>query len=123
MANQELSKEWKLTTNPIIGGQTELKLKTIYVNSFSSGGGANLNILKFYAAPPKSQTPWVVLNNDPGIPIYRYSAQWYTVFVKDKSNGVCYFQGFGHSGGGTFSEAFVDHGESYLYNCDKMNAK
>ncbi len=127
MANQELPKEWKLTTNPIIGGQTELKLKTTYVNSFSSGGGANLNILKFYAAPPKSQTPWIVLNNDLGIPLYRYSAQWYTVFVKDKSNDVCFFQGFGlrqnYSGGGTFSEAFVDHGDSHLYNCDKMNAK
>jgi hypothetical protein len=68
---------------------------------------------------------WTVENNEFGIPRYRYTNQWFFMFVKNTRENACFFQGFGlrqnYSGGGTFGPAFIDKNEAITwFQCEKM---
>ncbi len=125
-ANEPLPAEWTAKSSPIIGGYTTASISNLYRNSFSTPA-ANLKVIKLYAKSPASQGMWTTQYNDIGIPSYRYSSQWFTVFVQDTSNGACFYQGFGlrqnYSGGGTYGKVFVDHGDSAVLTCDKLGLK
>lgn len=125
-ANEPVPAEWTAKSSPIISGYTTASITNLYINSFSTSASV-LKVIKLYAAPAKAQGIWINQNNEFGIPSYRYSSQWFTAFVRDSSNGLCYYQGFGlrqnYSGGGTFGNVFVDHGNSAVLACDKLGMK
>jgi hypothetical protein len=79
-------------------------------------------VVKFHASP--SNGGWTTVNNDYGIPIYRYSNQWYTVFVKFNNGKSCFFQGFGlrqqYNGGGTYGKVFCDINPYHMTDCGLM---
>lgn len=124
--NEPLPAEWSAKSSPIIGGFTAASVNSLYTSSFTTSANI-LKVIKLYAAPPKGQTMWNIQNNQYGIPSYRYSSQYFTVFVRDSSNGVCYYQGFGlrqqYSGAGTYGKTIIDHGPSALLTCDKLGLK
>jgi Flp pilus assembly protein TadD len=125
IANQPLPKEWTQPTNPILRGLTEPMLRTIYLNSFEAADRPKLKIIKFYADSARSEALWKVQNNDDGIPNYRYTNQWYTVFVRNTQANQCFFQGFGlrqfYSGGGTYGESAIDtNQEPTFFPCERI---
>lgn len=125
-ANQELPKEWTEATNRILPIATEAQMRLMFLNRFRNK--ASLQIIKFHASAP-GQTSWSVEKNNLGIPIYRYSNQTYTIFVKNTAENQCFFDNFGlrqnYSGGGTYGQTFLDFDEKSQrpFNCNKVNAK
>ena len=125
--NEPLPKEWAMKSNPVAGGSTEASLKSMYINGFTSGGGSNLNVVRFYAAPASSAS-WLITKNDLGIPKYRKFSQTYIIFFRNLESGNCFYEPFGlyqeYAGGGTFGETLIDHGWGYKsITCDKLGLK
>ena len=126
IANQVLPKQWTEKTNPLLPIATDAQLRSMYLNRFTDK--TILKIIKLHASVPSSVS-WSIQTNDIGIPSYRYSNQWYTVFVKNTSTHECFFDSFGlrqnYSGGGTYGQTFLDfnEGSQKFFVCDKMNAK
>jgi hypothetical protein len=122
-APRPLPKQWKEKSSPLAMGYTQAQLMALYESSFSSKFEP-YNIIKFHASP--SNGGWTVQNNEYGIPRYRYSNQWYTVFIQFKNGKkACFFQGFGlrqeYQGGGTYGKVFCDVNDSFHYaDCAEM---
>ncbi|MGF2412299.1 MAG: hypothetical protein ACQUYJ_08235 [Ferruginibacter sp.] len=122
-APRPLPKQWKEKSSALAMGYTQAQLMALYESSFS-GKFAPYTVIKFHASA--SNGGWTVQNNEYGIPRYRYSNQWYTVFVQFKDGKkACFFQGFGlrqdYQGGGTYGKVFCDKNDSYHYaDCAEM---
>lgn len=116
----ELPKQWTEKTSTTAMGFTQAQLITMYQNSFSVKMDPH-TVVKFHAS--SSNGGWTTQNNEFGIPIYRYSNQWYTIFIK-YANGNCFYQGFGlrqaYNGGGTYGKAFIDKNEYHMVDCGQM---
>jgi hypothetical protein len=116
----ELPKQWTEKTSTTAMGFTQAQLITMYETSFNTKLDPH-TIVKFHAS--SSNGGWTIQNNDYGIPIYRYSNQWYTIFIK-YSAGACYYQSFGlrqqYNGGGTYGKAFIDKNEYHMTDCGGM---
>jgi hypothetical protein len=116
-----LPKQWTEKSSALAMGFTQAQLITMYENSFNPKMDPH-TLVKFHASP--SNGGWTTVNNDYGIPIYRYSNQWYTVFVKFNNGKACFFQGFGlrqqYMGGGTYGKAFIDRNEYHMADCAAM---
>jgi hypothetical protein len=87
-----LPKQWTEKSSPLVMGFTQAQLITMYENSFTNKMDAH-TVVKFHASA--SNGGWTTQNNEFGIPIYRYSNQWYTIFMKYANGKSCYYQGFG----------------------------
>lgn len=89
-------------------GYTQAQLVAMFENSFAS-----------------KLDPHTVVNNDYGIPVYGYSNQWYTVFIKFANGKSCFSQGFGlrqqYNGGGTFGKVFCDINPYHMTDCGQMH--
>jgi hypothetical protein len=120
-ANTPLPKQWKEKSSALVMGFTQAQLINMYENSFTSKMDAH-TVVKFHAS--SSNGGWTTQNNDYGIPIYRYSNQWYTIFIKYTNGKTCYYHGFGlrqqYNGGGTYGKAFIDKNEYYMTDCGQM---
>jgi hypothetical protein len=116
-----LPKQWTEKTSTTAMGFTQAQLITMYENSFSTKLDPH-TVVKFHAS--SSNGGWTTQNNDYGIPIYRYSNQWYTIFVKYANGTACFYQGFGlrqqYNGGGTYGKAFIDKTEYHMTECAQM---
>ncbi len=119
---KDLPEEWKLKSNPITMGMTQLQITNLYLNKYE-GGESTLKVTKFFAH--SSSGGWSIHKNEYGIPLYRYSNQFYTFFVKNVKTNDCYFQRFSmrqeYNGAGTYGTTKGDI--SYDVNftdCDKM---
>ncbi|MEQ1553658.1 MAG: hypothetical protein ABL929_05740 [Ferruginibacter sp.] len=116
-----LPKQWAEKTSALAMGLTQAQLIAMYQNSFSPKLDPH-TVVKFHASP--SNGGWTTVNNDYGIPIYRYSNQWYTIFVKFNNGKACFFQGFGlrqqYMGGGTYGKAFLDKNDYHMADCETM---
>ena len=80
-------------------------------------------MLKVFAH--ESSGGWTIHKNDLGIPLYRYSNQFYTFFVKNTESNSCYFQRFSlrqeYNGGGTYAPTKGDITYDVNFTeCDKM---
>ncbi len=117
----ELPKQWTEKTSNTVMGFTQAQLISMYQNSFTSKMDAH-TVVKFHAS--SSNGGWTTQNNDYGIPIYRYSNQWYTIFIKYANGKTCYYQGFGlrqqYNGAGTYRKAFIDKNEYHMTDCSAM---
>ena len=120
-AVQELPKEWANKSAALVMGFTQAQLVSMYLNSFTNKMDAH-TVLKFHAS--SSNGGYTVVNNDYGIPIYRYSNQWYTIFIKYANGKTCFYQGFGlrqqYNGGGTYGKPMIDKNEYHMVDCEKM---
>lgn len=121
-AIKDLAPEWKLKSNAFTMGMTEQQISHLYVNSYS-GGATVLKVIKVYAHP--SSGGWTIQKNEFGIPLYRYSNQFYTLFVKNIESNSCYFQRFSlrqqYNGGGTYDAIFGDITYDVNFtDCSKM---
>jgi hypothetical protein len=116
-----LPKEWTAKSSPTVMGFTQVQLITMYQNSFTSEMDAH-TVVKFHAS--SSSGGWTVVNNDFGIPVYRYSNQWYTIFIKYANGKSCFYQGFGlrqqYNGGDTYGTASIDRNDYYKTDCTTM---
>ncbi len=116
-----LPKQWLEKSSPTVMGFTQAQLITMYQNSFTSKMDAH-TVVKFHSTA--SNAGWTVVNNDFGIPTYRYSNQWYTIFIKYTNGKTCYYQGFGlrqqYNGAGTYGKALVDKNEYHMTDCNAM---
>ena len=116
-----LPKQWIEKTSTTAMGFTQAQLISMYENSFTTKLNPH-TVVKFHAS--SSNGGWTIQNNDYGIPIYRYSNQWYTIFIKYANGTACFYQGFGlrqqYNGGGTYSKAFIDKNEYHMADCEKM---
>lgn len=117
----ELPKQWTEKTSTIVMGFTQAQLVAMYENSFTSKMDPH-TVVKFHAS--NSNGGWTTQINEFGIPIYRYSNQWYTIFIKYANGKSCYYQGFGlrqqYNGGGTYGKAFIDKNEYHMTDCGQM---
>ena len=121
-AKKELPKQWMLKSNAFTMGLTEQQIANLYVNSYS-GGAKILKVVKVYAH--QSGGGWTIQKNDLGIPEYRYSNQYYTLFVKNTETSECYFQDFSlrqeYNGGGTYAAIRGDITyDTTFTDCSKM---
>ena len=121
-AIKELAPEWKLKTNAFAMGMTEQQITNLYISRYS-GGEKVLKVLKVFAH--ESSGGWTIHKNDLGIPLYRYSNQFYTFFVKNTDSNSCYFQRFSlrqeYNGGGTYAPPKGDITYDVNFTeCDKM---
>ncbi len=102
-------------------GFTQAQLISKYQNSFTDKMDAH-TVVKFHASA--SNGGWTIVNNDFGIPVYRYSNQWYTIFIKYANGKTCYYQGFGlrqqYNGGGAYGQASIDKNEYHMADCGSM---
>jgi hypothetical protein len=116
-----LPKQWTEKTSNTVMGFTQAQLITMYQNSFTDKMDAH-TVVKFHAS--SSNGGWTTQNNEFGIPVYRYSNQWYTIFIKYANGGSCFYQGFGlrqqYNGGGTYGQAFIDKNEYHMADCATM---
>ncbi|MBK6380355.1 MAG: hypothetical protein IPF72_11835 [Chitinophagaceae bacterium] len=116
-----LPKQWTEKSSNLVMGFTQAQLIKMYENSFADKMDAH-TVVKFHAS--SSNGGWTVVNNDFGIPTYRYSNQWYTVFIKYANGKTCFYQGFGlrqqYNGGGTYGAAFIDKNDYYMTDCATM---
>ncbi len=116
-----LPKEWTAKSAATVMGFTQAQLITMYQNSFTKKMDAH-TVVKFHAST--SNGGWTVVNNDFGIPVYRYSNQWYTIFIKYPSGKSCFYQGFGlrqqYNGAGTYGAASIDRNDYYMTDCATM---
>lgn len=101
-------------------------IKTLFANGFSTPAG-NLKIVKMYVSPSKAATLWSIRKNDLGIPAYKYSNQWFMVFVQDIKSRECYYYDFSlrqdYAGGGTYGKTKSAYGDYFFFACDKMGLK
>jgi hypothetical protein len=113
--------QWTDKTSNAVMGFTQAQLITMYQNSFTDKMGAH-SVVKFHAS--SSNGGWTIVNNDFGIPVYRYSNQWYTIFIKYTNGKTCFYQGFGlrqqYNGGGTYGKAYIDKNEYHMVDCGQM---
>ncbi len=120
-ALKPLPKQWTEKSSPLVMGFTQAQLIAMYEKSFSNKMDAHTTV-KFHASP--SAGGWTVVNNDYGIPKYRYSNQWHTIFIKYANGKTCFYQGFGlrqqYNGGGTYGPAFIDKNDYYMTDCELM---
>jgi hypothetical protein len=116
-----LPKQWTEKSSATTMGLTQAQLIAMYQNSFTNKMDAH-TVVKFHASP--SNGGWTTVNNDYGIPTYRYSNQWYTIFIKYANGKTCFYQGFGlrqqYNGGGTYGKAFLDKNEYHMADCGSM---
>ncbi len=102
-AKKDLPAEWKLKSNPITMSMTQAQITNLYIDRYE-GGESTLKVIKFFAQP--SSGGWSIHKNEYGIPLYRYSNQFYTFFVKNIKSNDCYFQRFSmrqeYNGSGTY---------------------
>jgi hypothetical protein len=116
-----LPKQWTEKSSALVMGFTQPQLVTMYQNSFSDKMDAH-TVVKFHASA--SNGGWTVVNNNLGIPVYRYSNQWYTIFIKYANGKTCFYQDFGlreqYNGGGTYGKSFIDKNEYYMADCMQM---
>ena len=116
-----LPKQWTEKSSNLVMGFTQAQLIKMYENSFADKMDAH-TVVKFHAS--SSNGGWTVVNNDFGIPTYRYSNQWFTVFIKYANGKTCFYQGFGlrqqYNGGGTYGAAFIDKNDYYMTDCATM---
>lgn len=117
-----LPEQWTQRSSPLTMGYTQAQLVAMFENSFNAKLDPH-TVVKFHAS--QSAGGWTVVNNDYGIPIYRYSNQWYTVFVKFANGKSCFFQGFGlrqqYNGGGTYGKVFCDINPYHMTDCGQMH--
>ncbi len=116
-----LPASWKEKSATPAMGYTQDKLVQMFRNHFKDKL-SDFSLVKFHTK--NNNGGWNIQTNDFGIPRYRYSNQWYTVFMSSKVGKSCFYQGFGlrqdYTGGGTYGEVYVDT-EPYKYlNCDEM---
>jgi hypothetical protein len=112
---------WSEKSSPLTMGVAQPKLVEMFRNSYSDKLD-NFTLVKFHAT--NSNGGWTIEKNDLGIPKYRYSSQWYTVFMKSKNGKACFYQGFGlrqdYQGGGQYGASFIDK-ETFKYvKCEDM---
>ncbi len=116
-----LPKEWLEKSSVTVMGFTQAQLISMYESSFATKMDAH-TVVKFH--PTSSNGGWTTQNNDYGIPIYRYSNQWYTIFIKYADGKTCFYQGFGlrqqYNGAGTYGKAFIDKNEYHMADCNSM---
>ena len=120
-AAELLPKQWTEKSSALVMGFTQPQLVSMYENSFTSKMDAHA-VIKFHAS--SSNGGYTVVNNDYGIPIYRYSNQWYTIFIKYANGKTCFYQGFGlrqqYNGGGTYGKPLIDKNNYFMVDCEKM---
>ncbi len=121
-AIKDLAPEWKMKTNAFMMGLTDQQITNLYISRYS-GGEQVLKILKVYAH--ESNGGWTIHKNEYGIPLYRYSNQFYTFFVKNIESNSCYFQRFSlrqeYNGGGAYGQTKGDITYDVNFTaCDKM---
>jgi hypothetical protein len=116
-----LPKEWKAATSTLAMGIVQAKLIDMFRNHFD-GKLSDFNFVKLHAT--NSNGGWTIEKNELGIPRYRYSSQWYTIFMKSKNGKTCFYQGFGlrqnYEGGGKYSASFIDEDPFRYVNCEEM---
>jgi hypothetical protein len=117
-----LPAQWKAATSPLVMGIAQAKLIDMFRNHFD-GKLSDFNLVKLHAT--NSNGGWTIEKNELGIPKYRYSSQWYTIFMKSKNGKACFYQGFGlrqnYEGGGKYSASFIDPDTYHYVNCEEMN--
>lgn len=116
-----LPEQWTEKSSNLAMGFTQAQLIKMYENSFADKMDAH-TIIKLHSS--SSNGGWTVVNNDFGIPTYRYSNQWYTIFIKYANGKTCFYQGFGlrqqYGGGGTYGAAFIDKNDYHMTDCATM---
>jgi hypothetical protein len=121
-AKKDLPAEWNQKSNAFTMGMTAQQISNLYLNSYD-GGTSTLKVVKIFAHP--SSGDWTVYKNEYDIPLYRYSNQFYTLFVKNIKTNDCYFQRFSlrqqYNGGGTYGSTKGDITYDVNFTeCDKM---
>ncbi|MFV0388905.1 MAG: hypothetical protein ACK5NT_09120 [Pyrinomonadaceae bacterium] len=110
LESREAPPEWKAASNRLISGVTPARLNSAFLGLYTNR--AQLSVLKVYANKATSSSLWSVQKNSIGIPLYRYSNQWYMGFGKNRVTGNCFYHEFGlrqnYTGGGTYSAIFGD---------------
>ena len=117
-----LPEQWKEKSYPLVMGITQPKLvemlRNVYANKLN-----DYNFIKLHASNAGSGG-WTITKNEYGIPLYRYSSQWYTIFMKGTGGKLCFYQGFGlrqnYEGGGKYSASFIDDLPFKYISCDEM---
>jgi hypothetical protein len=116
-----LPQHWAAKSSSPVMGFSQAKIMEMYINSFNDKL-KGWKVIKFYAAP--SSGGWQVEVNSLGIPLYRFSKQWYSVFLKSTDGNKCCFQNFGlrqqYNGGGTYGAAFADKEDFQYLDCAGM---
>jgi hypothetical protein len=116
-----LPEEWKAKSSSVAMGIPQAKLVEMIKNRHASRL-VKYTLVKFYASA--SSGGWTVEKNEFGIPLYRYSSQWYTAFWKNNDGTDCFYQGFGlrqnYEGGGKYSASFVDEEPYKNLRCEEM---
>lgn len=115
-----LPPEWDEKSSAFTMGYTEKQIIDLYKSCYT--GSHVMTIVKCFAHP--SNGGWSIQKNEYGIPEYRYSNQFYTLFTKH-IDGSCYYQRFSlrqrYSGGGTYDSVFGDITyQVYFTDCEKM---
>ena len=108
-ASQEVPSEWSAPPNRIPPAK-ETELRAWYLSFLEDRN--DLKIIKFYSSRP-GPTTWSVSTNDLGLITYRYSNEYYMVFLKNQAKNECSFDTFtlrqNYSGGGTYGQTLVIH--------------
>ena len=121
-ANQALPPEWSASPNRIPPA-AETQLRTQYLSYMEDRN--ELKIIKFYSSAPGPIT-WSISTNDLGLITYRYSNQYYMVFLKNQAKKECSFDTFtlrqNYSGGGTYGQTLVvfEEGSRKVFDCAKL---
>ena len=119
---KDLPAEWNLKSNPITMSMNQTQITNLYLNCYE-GGDSTLMVMKFFAH--QSSGGWAIHKNEFGIPLYRYSNQFYTFFVKNMKTNDCYFQRFSmrqeYNGAGTYGPTKGDITYDVNFTeCEKM---
>lgn len=125
IANEPLPKAWTLKSSPLLPGLTESNLKAMFL--LDHPYWVQKQIIKLYAEPANSTEPTIV-NNELGIPKYRYLRQSFVAFVKVVGENKCFYQRFtpaqSYAGGGTFQRGFYSILDGRInISCEKMGIK
>ncbi len=116
-----IPKQWTEKSAVPAMGYTQEKLVQMFRNHFDDKL-SNFNVVKFHSS--NGNGGWTIQTNDFGIPTYRYSGQWYTVFMKSKNGKACFYQGFGlrqnYAGAGTYGNVFIDTEPFKYLKCEEM---
>lgn len=122
--NEPLPDAWTLKSSPLLPGLTEAKLKAMFL--LDHPDWVEKQIIKLYAEPANSTQPTIV-NNEVGIPKYRYLRQSFIAFVKVVGENECFYQRFTpaqkYSGGGTFGNYYAILDNRVDISCEKMGIK
>jgi hypothetical protein len=122
--NEPLPKAWTLKSSPLLPGLTEANLKEMFLRDHPYW--VQKQIIKLYAEPANATVPTIV-NNELGIPKYRYLRQSFVAFVKVVGENKCFYQRFTpaqpYSGGGTFGGFYAILDDRINISCEKMGVK